>query len=122
MSEAMIFPEAIRELITIQKPKAAAVPDDLGRVDPANADNWETHTITRAEVTETGSALARRVGVTREETTHVIRMLFCAANAGITGDMRVIRRGGAVLAIVAKPRDPDSLRRELVLEAVAGSL
>ncbi len=121
MGPMMLWSEKLTEKITIQKPKAVT-PDGIGWVDPSNADNWETHCLAFAEVAEVSSAMARRVGVTRETTTHVIRVRYCSAAKAITGDMRVKRRDGSYLAIVAAPRDPNQGCEELVFEAVLGTV
>lgn len=118
----MLYPETMRELITIQKLKASPTVDGLGHVNPASADNWETHCQAYAEVAEVVSLLAKRVGVTRETTTHVIRVRYCPGHKAITGAMRVKRRDGTFLAIVAAPRDPDQRSVELVFEAQSGAL
>lgn len=118
----MLYPETMRERITVQKLKASPTVDGLGHIDPANADNWETHCEAFAEVSEVGSGLAKRVGVTRETTTHVIRVRYCAGHKAISGAMRVKRRDGTFLAIATAPRDPDQRSVELVFEAQAGAL
>lgn len=107
-----------RESITIQRPKAELQKDALGHVDLADASNWDDVLTVWAEVLISGSREFTRIGITRPEVTHAIRIRYSMAALPITSVCRVKRQDGTLLNIAGDPFDPKNDRCELVIPAI----
>ena len=107
-----------RELITIERPVADAYKDDFGHINPASSANWETLTTCWADVLISGSREFQRVGITRAEVTHAIRIRHSTAALAITSASRIRRADGKLLNVAGTPFDATNQRRELVIPAI----
>ena len=107
-----------RELITIERPVADAFKDAFGHINPASSASWETLTTAWADVLISGSREFQRLGITRTEVTHAIRIRHSTAALTISSACRVKRADGTPLNIAGVPFDPTNQRRELVIPAI----
>ncbi len=107
-----------RESVTIQRPKADLQKDTFGHVDLADASNWDDVLTVWADVLISGSREFTKLGITRAEVTHAIRIRHSTAALPITSVCRVKRQDGSLLNIAGDPFDPKNDRCELVIPAI----
>lgn len=111
-------PGKYRERITIERPVADAFRDEFGHINPASSASWETLLPCWAEVLISGSREFQRIGITRADVTHAIRIRHSTVALTITAACRIKRADGKLLAIAGTPFDATNQRRELVIPAI----
>lgn len=101
--------------VTIQKPDPEATVDQYGQ--PSSG--FVLHSTQWAAMTTQGSPLWQRLGITRAETSHVLRFLNCAETRAIVPTMRLVIDGRPLEVLAAY--DPENSGQEIQVECRASA-
>ncbi len=106
--------------VTIQKPNPETTVDAYGQpVAPDEQDRFVLHSTQWAAMTTQGSPLWQRLGITRAETSHVLRFLNCAETRAIVPTMRLVIDGRPLEVLAAY--DLDNSGQEIQVECRASA-
>lgn len=102
-----------RERIDIQELAEAVRENELGEVDRALDENWETYFECWAEINPRGTKEFTRAGILDADVSHQLLVRRSSETEAITGEMRILW-GDAVLSIVAAfPHKTDRRKIEI---------